>query len=55
MVLSWFKDEDETDKAIDSVFGGKPRCGKKYKTKDKNGKAVTRICLKERGHWFGHK
>jgi hypothetical protein len=48
--------EDETDKWLDGYKKKhKQLCLKKYKTKDKNGKTVTRTCIKPKGHWFGCK
>lgn len=51
-------DEDSDDAALDRMFGGGSGgniCKAKYKVKDKNGKTVTRTCIKKKGHWGKHK
>lgn len=51
------KNEDNTEHEINWLGGHskkKKLCLKKYKAKDKDGKTVTRVCIKKAGHWWGH-
>ncbi len=49
--------EDDTEKYLNRFSAKKKKtlCLQKYKAKDNKGNKVQRVCIKKKGHWFGHK